>query len=272
MVTKETLDFLFSFLYKESGLVLDESKTYLIETRLMPLAVQEGFSSIEDLGKQMKSSPAPLLLQKVVEAMTTNETSFFRDRVPFDTFKKVIYSLMKVNEKTRRIRIWSACCSTGQEPYSMALTLCEMGADLKLWDIQILATDIDTKVLQHAKEGIYSQYEAQRGLPITYLTRYFNQKGTSWEIIPEVKKFVNFQKLNIVSGSFGAGGMDIIFCRNVLIYFDIPTKKKILDQMANTLAPNGALFLGGVETPLGITDKFTRVELDKGIYYKKSGH
>lgn len=270
MVTQETLGFLFSLLHKESGLALDESKSYLIESRLQPIAVQEGFSSIDDLGRHMRLNPSSLLRQKIVDAMATHETSFFRDRTPFDLLKKTLLpEFLKKNETNRRLRIWSAASSSGQEPYSIAMLLSEMGPLLHPWDAQILATDIAEEVLIRARSGLYSQFEVQRGLEIAYLTRYFSQHPGGWEVKPEVKKFVKFQKLNILSNFSSLGPFDIIFCRNILIYFDSSTKKKVLEQMARTLSSDGVLILGGAESPLGIISDFVRMEAGKGVYYKK---
>lgn len=271
MVLNETLNFFFSLLRKESGLTLDESKGYLIETRLEPVASKEGFSSIDDLGRYIRKNPLSGIRQKVVDAMMTTETSFFRDVTPFEVVKNALLpNLIKANNKTRRIRIWSAGCSTGQEPYSIAMILHEMTPALRLWDVKILATDIAEGTLERAKAGIYSQYEVRRGLPATYLTRFLFQCGNKWEIRPEVKRFVKFQKLNLLSGFSGIGDFDIIFCRNVLIYFDVNTKAKIMEQFTRVLSPDGVLLLGGTETPLGITDRFVRVESVKGVYYKKN--
>ncbi len=271
MVTQTALHFFFSLLQSESGLSLDDSKQYLIETRLQPIAVQEGFPSIDHLARHMKESASPLLRQKIIDAMTTNETSFFRDITPFETMKKeVLPNIMKVKEKSRRLRIWSAGCSTGQEPYSIAMLLCDLAPSIQSWNVSIMATDIAEKVLQRARAGVYSQHEVQRGLPVSYLTRYFSQSGTEWEVKPEVKQFLEFRKLNFLSDFSSLGTFDVIFCRNVLIYFDIETKKKVLEQIARVLAPDGSLFLGGAEMLLGITDHFLRFEMGKGSCYKKN--
>lgn len=270
MVTQKALQFFFSLLQSESGLSLDDSKQYLIETRLEPIAIQEGFTSIDGLVRHMKENASSVLRQKVIDAMTTNETSFFRDITPFETMRKeILPNLLKANEKSRRLRIWSAGCSTGQEAYSIAMLLCDLGPSIQNWNVSIMATDIAEKVLQRAKTGIYSQHEVQRGLPVTYLTRYFNQDEMQWEIKPEVKRFLEFRKLNFLSGFSSLGAFDVIFCRNVLIYFDVNTKKKVLEQIAETLAPNGSLFLGGAEMLLGVTNDFVRFEMGRGSYYKK---
>lgn len=270
MITHQTRDFFFSCLHKESGLVLDDSKSYLLESRLEPLAAQEGFLSVEDLGRNLMREHSSRLLQKVVEAMTTNETSFFRDRIPFDIFRhQVVPNLFKANEKSRQVRIWSACCSSGQEPYSISMLLSDIEPQIHLWDVKILATDIDKKVLKQAQEGVYTQYEVQRGLPILYLTRYFNKTDSGWLVKPEVKKRIEFKIANLLTDFSYFGQLDVIFCRNVLIYFDLETKKKILEQMARMLSPSGVIFLGSTETTIGVTEKLTRIQMEKGHYYKK---
>lgn len=272
MVSKESLNFFFSFLQKESGLLLDDSKTYLIEARLEPIASEAGLASIDSLCQQLRLNPNSPLRQKVVDAMTTNETLFFRDMIPFEIVRKVILpELLKTNQKTRKIRIWSAACSTGQEPYSLAMLLSNMDAALAGWDVEILATDLVERVLEKARNGIYSHYEIQRGLPAQYMTRFFDQVGSEWRVKPELKKWIQFRRLNLLSDFSSLGSFDIIFCRNILIYFDAAAKKKALEKMAARLAPNGVLFLGGGETPLGITDQLARIEVDRGVFYRKNG-
>lgn len=270
MVSKESLAFFFAFLQKESGLVLDSSKTYLIEARLEPLASEAGLGSIDALCHQLRLNPTGPLRQKVVDAMATNETSFFRDMLPFEIVRKaVLPDLLKTNQKTKKVRIWSAACATGQEPYSLAMLLGSIGSALAGWDVEILATDLVERVLEKARGGTYSHYEIQRGLPAQYMTRFFDQIGSEWRVKPELKKWIQFRRLNLLSDFTSLGLFDIIFCRNILIYFDPASKKKVLERMAASLAPNGVLFLGGGETPLGITDQFSRIEMDRGVYYKR---
>lgn len=270
VIARETLNFFFTFLRRESGLVLDESKTYLIESRLDPLARAEGLLSIDELGKRIRQETSPVLRKKVVEAMTTNETSFFRDITPFTVLKAtVIPEVVKANQKSRRLRIWSVACSTGQEPYSLAMVAAEMASELHGWDVRILGTDIAEKVLDRAQAGVYTQHEVQRGLSVAYLMRFFAQQGDEWVVKPEIKRFVQFRQFNLLTDFSSLGTFDVILLRNVLIYFDTATKKQILERMANALSPGGTLFLGGTETPLGITDQWNRVKLDQGVYYKK---
>ncbi|MBI3606707.1 MAG: protein-glutamate O-methyltransferase CheR [Nitrospirae bacterium] len=270
VIARETLSFFFTFFQRESGLVLDESKTYLIESRLDPLVRAEGLSSIDELRKRIQQETSPVLKKKVIEAMTTNETSFFRDITPFTVLKTtVIPEVVKANQKSRRLRIWSVACSTGQEPYSLAMVVAELAPELQGWDVRILGTDIADKVLDRAQAGVYTQHEVQRGLSVAYLMRFFAQQGDEWAVKPEVKHFVQFRQFNLLTDFSSLGTFDVIFLRNVLIYFDNATKKQILDRMGHALSPGGTLFLGGTETPIGITDQWVRVKLDQGICYKK---
>lgn len=273
MMTRETIEYLITVLRKESGLVLDESKVYLIEVRLDPIAKEEGFASIDDLAKAMRNGGGSRFLHKIVEAMATYETTFFRDITPFEILKNVVLpGLVKSNEKRRRLRIWSAACSSGQEPYSLAMVLCDLSIPFQGWDTQILATDISESILERARSGAYTQYEVQRGLPIALLARYFQKTSRDWEVRSEIKKLVQFRRLNFLSDFSGLGPFDVIFCRNVLIYFDGPAKRNILERMARELSHEGVLFLGGAETTLGITDAFVRVDTGKGSYYKKAAN
>ncbi|MFY9269196.1 MAG: protein-glutamate O-methyltransferase CheR [Candidatus Manganitrophaceae bacterium] len=270
MVTRDLLDFFFALLRKESGLMLDESKRYLIESRLEPLAIQEGFSSIEELGRHVRKHRPPLLLRKVVEAMTTHETSFFRDSAPFEIVQRVFLpEIMNANQKTRRIRIWSAACSTGQEAYSIAMILCETGLVLGSWDVHILGTDLSDQALEKARAGLYTPHEVQRGLPIHFLKRFFISSPDGWRIDAGVKRWVEFRHDNLISNYSSLGVFDLIFCRNILIYFDIETKRRVLARIARSLPPRGLLFLGAAESLVGVTDLFERIETEKWGYYRK---
>lgn len=271
MVSQESLTFIFALLQKESGLVLDESKLYLIEARLEPIVASAGLLSIDALCQHLQQNPASPLRRSVVDAMATNETSFFRDITPFEVVRKTILpDLLTKNQQTRHIRIWSAACATGQEPYSLGMILCDSEKLLEGWRVEILATDLVERVLERARGGIYSQYEIQRGLPTPYMTRFFEQVGSQWKVKGEVKRWVEFRRLNLLSDFRSLGRFDLIFCRNILIYLDAHLKKSILERMADCLAPSGALFLGGGETALGMTDLFTRVEVNRGAYYQRS--
>lgn len=271
MVSKDVLQYFFSILYQESGLILDESKKYLIETRLEPVAAQEGFNSIDALGRGLMLKRNPILRQKVVDAMTTNETSFFRDATPFTVMREeVLPTLLKEREKSKKIRIWCAASSTGQEPYSLAMMIDEMKPLLKGWDVQIQASDISEDVLKQARLGRYSQHEVQRGLSTPYMLKYFTQEGLTWHLKPEIKQMVRFHRLNLLSALSAVGEVDIVFCRNILIYFDLKTKQGVIERISELITPNGVLFLGGSEALLGIKSSLTRIEAKKGCYYRKN--
>ncbi len=204
---------------------------------------------------------------EVTEAMTTNESFFFRDNKPFDLLKDyVLPQLLDSKAASKKIRIWCAAASTGQEPYSIAIILKEMEAKLSGWNIEIVGTDIAQKVLDKAKTGLFSQFEVQRGLPIQMLIKYFNQVGEMWQISEEIRNMVSYRKFNLLDPYTMLGTFDIIFCRNVLIYFDQQTKMEVLERMRKLLPDNGTLFLGAAETVLGITDKFKPVQGQRGLY------
>jgi len=206
-------------------------------------------------------------VRDIVEAMTTNESFFFRDIKPFDQFKTfVLPQLLRVRAATRSLRIWSAACSSGQEPYSLAMILTEMRAQLAGWRIEIVATDLSTEILDKAQAGLYTQFEVQRGLPIQLLVKYFKQSGDRWQIDEAIRKMVQFRTFNLLDDMGPLGRFDVVFCRNVLIYFDQPTKSAVLGRVARQLAPDGYLYLGGAETVLGITDRFAPVPDNRGIY------
>lgn len=260
-----------SILQQRSGLVLGADKAYLAESRLTPVAREWGFADVHELIRALvrregKGASAKLL-EQVVEMMTTNESFFFRDQVPFQQFRDVVVPrLMAARAGSRRIRVWSAACSSGQEPYSLAITLKEMGARLDGWHVEILATDLSRSILERARRAAYSQLEVQRGLPIQILAKYFTQEGESWRLKDEIKQMVCFKEHNLLDGPPGSGRFDVVFCRNVLIYFDQATKAKVLDDIAGSLAPDGYLTLGGAETVLGISERFRTIPGQRGLY------
>src|ERR1700728_1880825 len=218
-------DFLRKALKQRSGLVLSADKQYLVESRLLPIARKAGFANLGELVAALKRSDTDALMSKVVEAMTTNETFFFRDKTPFENFRSaVLPALLAARRAARHIRIWSAAASSGQEPYSLAMTIKELEDTLAGWRIEIIATDLSSSVLRKAQAGIYSQFEVQRGLPIALLIKYFSKTGDMWQIAPELRAMVKFRQFNLLSDFSTLGVFDLIFCRNVLIYFDQPTK------------------------------------------------
>ncbi len=255
-------------LKEKSGLTLTQDKSYLLDSRLTPVARKWGYDSLDSMTMALRTLPKADLLKDVVEAMTTNETSFFRDSKPFDQFRDIIIPHLIKTRPTKRVRIWCAASSTGQEPYSLAMLIKENAAKLPGWQFEIVATDIDTNVLESAKRGEYSQFEVQRGLPIQMLMKYFEQKGDRWCLKSDIKSMVQYKYFNLLESMHTLGRFDIVFCRNVLIYFDKETKAKVLQGMAQLLPDDGFVILGGAETVLGITDAFKPMDNTRGIYIK----
>lgn len=257
-------------LKEKSGLTLTPDKSYLLDSRLTPVARKHNYATLEAMTMALRAMPSPDLIKDIVEAMTTNETSFFRDSKPFDQFRDVVIPHLVKTRPLKKVRIWCAAASTGQEPYSLAMVIKENAAKLAGFNFEIIATDIDTAVLETAKKGEYSQFEVQRGLPIQMLMKYFDQKGDRWHIKQDIKSMVQYKPFNLLSSMAVLGKYDIIFCRNVLIYFDRETKAKVLENMATLLPEDGIMFLGGAETVLGITEAFKPLENSRGIYIKPS--
>jgi len=265
-VTPPDYEYLRKLLRDHSGLDLSADKQYLIESRLLPLARKAGLADISDLVQKMKGGSAALITQ-VVEAMTTNETFFFRDKIPFEHFRNAILpEILRTRANRKGIRIWCAAGSTGQEPYSLAMSLKEMGAALAGWRVEILATDLSEEVLEKSKAGIYSQFEVQRGLPIQLLVKYFKQQGELWQINADIRAMVQHRQLNLLHDFSQLGVFDVIFCRNVLIYFDRETKANVFARLARTIEPDGFLVLGAAETVVGLTEVFKPVPDKRGLY------
>jgi len=259
-------DYLRKCLKQRSGLVLTADKQYLVESRLLPLARKAGLVNLTALVNQLKRGDEAMMTA-VVEAMATNESFFFRDKVPFYHFTSIIMpALLAARRSTRTIRIWCAAASTGQEPYSLAMCLKEMEGDLAGWRIELLASDHSGQALEKAREGLYTQFEVQRGLPIQFLVRYFKQTRELWQIAPEIRAMVKFRQLNLLSDFSHLGIFDLIFCRNVLIYFDPHTKVDVLDRLASATASDGYLVLGAAETVVGLTESFKVVGEKHGLY------
>ena len=270
-MTPSDYEYLRKLLKERSGLDLSADKQYLVESRLMPLARKADLPGISELVQKMKGSAAALV-SEVVEAMTTNETFFFRDKIPFDHFRDTIVpALIASRERQRRIRIWCAAAATGQEPYSLAMCVSEMKDQLDGWRVDIVGTDLATAVLERAKAGLYSQFEVQRGLPIQMLVKYFTQVGEMWQLSPEIRAMVQFRPLNLLSEFMHLGLFDLVFCRNVLIYFDQPTKVDVLGRLARVTEPDGYLVLGAAETVVGLTDIFKPLADRRGLYVPNLG-
>jgi chemotaxis protein methyltransferase CheR len=260
-------EYLRRFLKERSGLALSGDKQYLVESRLLPVARRVGASGLSELIEKMKAADGEDLAVDVVEAMMTNESLFFRDKIPFEHFRETIMpALLNARASQRRIRIWCAAASGGQEPYSLAMALKEMGSLLAGWRIEILATDLSQEVLEKAKAGIYSQFEVQRGLPIQMLVKYFTQIGEMWQIAPEIRSMIQYRPFNLLHDFGQFGRFDVVFCRNVLIYFDQPTKIGVLDRMAKVIEPDGYLVMGAAETVIGLTTSFKPIADKRALY------
>jgi len=263
----EDFNFLSTLIKQRSGLVLTEDKSYLLESRLMPIARKRGLKGLEELAQTLRTHKEEALMQDVTEAMTTNESFFFRDIKPFDMFREqVLPELLKNRADRKSFRVWCAAASSGQEPYSLAITLLEAAQKLAGWRTEIIGTDISREILEKAKSGLYSQFEVQRGLPIQLLLKYFEKKDDMWQASSALRTMVQFKELNLLGDLQKMGKFDVVFCRNVLIYFDQETKGKVLDEISRMMPPDGILFLGGAETVLGISDKFKPVPGLRGVY------
>jgi chemotaxis protein methyltransferase CheR len=266
-MTPQDFDYLRKMLRERSGLVLSAEKQYLAESRLLPVARKHGLNNLTELVAKLKAAVAAPLTIEVIEAMTTNESFFFRDKVPFEHFRAVIMpALMAARAREKRIRIWCAAAATGQEPYSLAMSLKGIGPALAGWRIEIVATDLSLEVLDKAKAGIYSQFEVQRGLPIQQLVKFFSQVGEAWQIAEEIRAMVKFRPLNLLNDFSSLGTFDLVFCRNVLIYFDQETKIGVLNRMARQIPPDGFLILGAAETVVGLTSAFKPMADTRGLY------
>jgi chemotaxis protein methyltransferase CheR len=270
-VTPQDYDYLRKVLRSRSGLVLSADKQYLVESRLLPVARSRGFAGLGELVRALPLGNSEALLTAVVEAMMTHESFFFRDKSPFDHFRSTIMPALIASRKAARsIRIWCAAASSGQEPYSLAMCLKEMERDIAGWRIDLIATDLGNDVLEKARQGLYSQFEVQRGLPIQLLIKHFKQVGEFWQIAPDIRAMVKFQQLNLLSDFSRLGRFDVIFCRNVLIYFDQETKVNVLNRIARSLAGDGYVVLGAAETVLGLTNSLKVVPDKRGLYMQNS--
>ncbi|KNY20197.1 protein-glutamate O-methyltransferase CheR [Methylobacterium sp. ARG-1] len=266
-MTELEFEYLRTFLKQRSGLALTAEKRYLVESRLTPVCRRFNLAALGDLIGALKLGQDGAIERAVVEAMTTNETFFFRDRIPFDLFRDTILpEALARNASKRRLRIWCAAASTGQEPYSLAMLLQEAGSKLAGWQVEIVATDLSTEVIEKAKLGLYSHFEVQRGLPVQWLIKYFTQIGEQWQIAQSLRSMVDYRQLNLLHSFTSLGQFDVIYCRNVLIYFDAPTKSDVLARLAAQLAPGGALLLGAAETVIGLTDRLSPNPKQRGLY------
>jgi len=266
-IDAESYKFLQDYVHRESGIVLDGDKRYLLEARLAPILRQRQLNSLNDLCALLQANGDAPLKRQVIEAMTTHETSFFREAAQYDALRTIVLpGLIEQRRDSKTISFWSAAAASGQEAYSLAIMLLEMG--LGDWNIQILATDLSTQVLERASAGRYLQIEVNRGLPVAYLLKYFTRVGLDWQLKDEVRRMVRFAPVDLRQSLRALGPFDIVFCRNVLIYFDIESKRKILAELRETLLRGGYLLLGGSETTLNLDDRFERKMVGQAVFYQ----
>jgi len=262
-------DYISKLVMEKSAIVLEPGKEYLVESRMRSLLQETQCPSIRDLVQKMIRESGGNLRDKVVDAMTTNETSFFRDLHPFEAIKNVVMpDLLKKRETSRELNLWCAASSSGQEPYSVAMMLLDNFPQLTTWKVNYIASDISEKMLARCREGIYSQLEVNRGLPAPMLVKYFDHQAMKWRLKDNVRKMVDFRRINLAGTWPPLPRMDIIFMRNVLIYFDPPTKKSILGKIRQILKPDGYMFLGAAETTLNLDDAFQRLDLKQSGCYR----
>ncbi|PIQ98182.1 MAG: chemotaxis protein CheR [Nitrospinae bacterium CG11_big_fil_rev_8_21_14_0_20_56_8] len=268
-ISPSDFDYISQVVRKDSAIVLEKGKEYLVESRIMPLIHTEGWGSIEQLVHKMKTETARDLRDRVVEAMTTNETSFFRDIHPFELLKStLIPEMIQKRQATRELNIWCGASSSGQEPFSLAMLIRENFPQLLNWKMFFMASDISRNMQKRCQAGFYSQLEINRGLPAPLLVKYFARTGMEWQIKEDVRKMIDFRLLNLCEKWPYMPSVDIIMMRNVLIYFDIETKKSILKKIRDILKPDGYLFLGAAETTLNLDDKFERMNFKQSGCYR----
>ncbi|MCX7380478.1 MAG: chemotaxis protein CheR [Alphaproteobacteria bacterium] len=263
----QAFDVLAACLRNGSGLVIGPDKLYLLEARLGRSLKNHGLRDLDALAERIAADRGGALTREVIEAMTTNESFFFRDDKPFVHFRThALPRLLATRPPGAKLRIWSAASSSGQEAYSLAMTLAECRAQIGGRSIEIVGTDISREQLARAQEGLYTQFEVQRGLPMQFLVRYFRKEGPNWRLNDAIRAMASFREFNLLADLRMLGQFDIVFCRNVLIYFDQPTKSRVLEAIARQMPPDGLLYLGGAETVLGITNRFAAAPGERGVY------
>jgi chemotaxis protein methyltransferase CheR len=268
-LTSDAISYVCTLVRQRSAIELDAAKAYLIEARLNPLARRHGFTSTTELIQSLQRQAKPDVQQQLVEAMTTNETSFFRDAHPFDALRlTIIPEIIQSQPIKRTLNVWSAACSTGQEAYSIAMLLRENFPPLASWQVQIIGTDLSDDVLEKARAARFSQIEMNRGLPAALLAKYFRREGMQWELDQQIRGMARFCKLNLIERWPPLPLMDVVFLRNVLIYFSPETKKAILEKVRTVMAPHGVLFLGAAETTMGLDSSFVRVQVGNSVFYR----
>ena len=272
-MTTQDFEYVCRLVRDRSAVVLEAGKEYLVEARLAPLVRELGLESIGALVTRLRQPAAGVLAERVTEAMTTNETSFFRDVAPFQALRtEILPPVVKARAAARRLRIWCAASSSGQEPYSIAMTIADAFPELRGWDLEIIATDLSKEMVERGRSGVYKALEVNRGLPAPMLIKFFTKVGVDYELKPEIRSMVRFSELNLIGPWPAFPTFDIVFLRNVLIYFDVDTKRAIIGRVKRLLAPDGYLFLGAAETTMNIDDGFERLPLERaGCYRRTSG-
>jgi chemotaxis protein methyltransferase CheR len=268
-ISQDTFAFVADLVRRRSAILLEPGKEYLVESRLLPLARETGATGVDQFVAQLRANPTPARTAVVVEALTTNETSWFRDVAPFDALRRHIVPELRAAGGLARLRVWSAACSTGQEAYSIAMTLQEVLTPPVA--VEITATDLNEQVLERGRSGTYTQLEVNRGLPAPTLVRHFRRAGSGWQVSDELRRWVTFRQHNLLDVPPPGGPFDVVFLRNVLIYFDLPTKRAVLERVRGALRPGGYLVLGAAETTIGVHDDYERVVLDRATVYRAGG-
>ncbi|NET36273.1 MAG: protein-glutamate O-methyltransferase CheR [Cyanothece sp. SIO1E1] len=273
LINRADFEYIRQLVRDRTALVLSEDKSYLVASRLAPLMQEAGVGSLQELVVKLRTKPFTLLHQRVIEAMVTTETLFFRDAHPFEAMQKFILpELLQRRQTERSLNIWCAACSSGQEPYSVAMLLREHFPQLIGWQVRLIAGDISRAMIGRAQAGCYSQHEVNRGVPTTLLQKYFQLQGKTWQLNSDIRQMVEFHQFNLNEAWPTLPMMDIILMRNVLIYFDIATKQSILARLRRLLRPDGYLFLGGGETTINLDDAFEPVQFNKAVCYQLRGH
>jgi chemotaxis protein methyltransferase CheR len=272
-MTVEDFDYVRNFVRERSAIVLEPGKEYLVESRMLNLAMKENFDSVASLAGKLRTGQDKELCRKVVEAMTTNETSFFRDVHPFESLRRVILpELIKRNAHESRATFWCGAASTGQEPFSVMMTIAEYFPELLKWNLKFVATDLSSEVIARARSGRFSQLEVNRGLPAAMLLKYFTKRDNEWEFRADLRSRIEFREMNLVKDWPALPPLDIAFLRNVMIYFDLDSKKSILKKIRELLRPGGLLMLGGAETTFNLDDNYERRVIDKTTCYQVKQH
>jgi chemotaxis protein methyltransferase CheR len=267
-LTATSFDWVRQLVHRESAIVLQPGKEYLVEARLLPMAQQRGCAGVSELVEAVRQRPDPASTRRIVEALTTNETSWFRDGDPFTSLTgTVLPQLQAARRPDERLQIWSAACSSGQEAYTIAMLLSDALPNAAS-RVSITATDLSREMVERTRAGRFSQLEVNRGLPASMLVRHFTKAGNEWEISPSLRRMITASECNLAAPLPRLGPFDVVYLRNVLIYFDLPTKQGILHRVRQLMRPDGWLFLGAAETTLGVDDNWERVVLGRGSAYR----